>query len=525
MGGEGRIGQSPHLCPRVGLGYTARVRPALVCTLALGLLASGSASADPLRVVYQVDASAGSWRPISSADLAKVVETAALAELSRAGALRLERSRGPGSGQAPGAYRLQITSHVLDEAMTHTTSLELSPGTEHDLPSLSAARTVTLSKLSRGRMLERIEKSARAAAKVLAKSLKAPLGRARRTETPHFEVDEPFDLKVSPWRWAPVRVPAGAPGKAGRQLYARRTKVKKAALRVLTSAALVEDSPRNVLERCVLEHPDEQMRLGCLEGLRPISRRRPPTARVVVEVYRKDNSPKVRREANDQMVYFTGAAKQAALQAWLEAAARGLDGGPLEDLGDLPNLDVTIRKCMEATGRKRGHDNRPRFRCLALLEPLPHARRRAILWRFIREMDPGSPYYLEGAGEREGSRGTPWQRAVDALLEDAPSWDPKLEEILWARYQRTLSKSAMSTLCAWGAPSERLAGRLLEILQTKGESRALHGLVRIAKLDPSLAPKVKAGLSEMLAMGTFHKGVGERELTRAIRRLSPKEER
>ena len=140
-------------------------------------------------------------------------------------------------------------------------------------------------------------------------------------------------------------------------------------------------------------------------------------------------------------------------------------------------------------------------------------------------MDPGSPYYLKGAGEREGSTGTPWNRAVDALLEDIPAWDPKLEDILWARYQRTLSSSAMSTLCSWAAPSERLAKRLLEILQTKGESRALHGLVRIAKADPKLAPQVKEGLSKLLALGTFPKNISERDLERALSRLTPKEKR
>lgn len=492
---------------------------ALLLPLAASLLAGPALAADPVRVVYRVEASAGSWRPIQPSDVAKVVETAALEALTRSGQLRLERAQGPGAEQAPGAYRLLVESHVLDEAETHTVSLALTPGTDARLPSLSAARTVTLSKLKRGQMLERIERSAREAAEALAKSLDKPLARLERAETPNFEVDEPFDTKVQPWRWAPVRIPTGSSGRAAKQLYSRNPKKRQAALRELTSLALGEASPRQALERCALEHPNEQMRLGCLEGLRPLSRREPPTARVVVEVYRKDASPKVRREANDQMLYFTGPAKQAALQAWLEAAAEGRDAGPLENLGDLPNLDLSIRRCLEATGKKRGYDDRPRFRCLALLEPLPHARRRAILWRFIREMDPSSPYYLKGAGEREESTGTPWNRALDALLEGLPSWDPKLEEILWARYQRTLSQAAMDTLCSWGAPSERLADRLLEIMKTKGESRALNGLLRFARTDPSLAPKVKAGIEQMLALGTFHKDLSERRLTDALKKL------
>lgn len=495
--------------------------------LGLLLLSSPALAKAPLRVVYGVQATTGSWQPISPPDLARAVEAVVLEELSRSAALRLTRAAGPGSEQAPGAYTLRIRSHILDEAQTHTASLELGPGTDRDLPSLSAARTVNLARLKRGQMLERVEASARDAAKALAKAMQAPLrrrGSASGAPAP-AHVDEPFDLKVKPWQWAPVRVPKGTSGRAAKELFSRAAKKRQAALRALTSTALVEKSPRQALERCALKHSDERMRVGCLKGLRPISRRHPPTARVVVEVYRKDKSSAVRREANDQMVYFTGPAKQAAVQAWLEAAANGKSYGPLENLGDLPNLDLTIRKCMVATGKRRGLDNKSRFRCISLLEPLPHTRRRAILWRFIREMDSDSPFYLKGAGEREGSIGTPWQRAVDAVLEDIPEWDPKLEEVLWARYQRTLSSSAMSVLCSWGAPSKRLAGRLLEILQTKGEGRALHGLVRMAKLQPNLRAMIQEKLEEMLQLGTFSKDVTERRLQDALKRMQREAQR
>lgn len=488
----------------------------------LGVLSFSSVAqaGGPLRVVYQVEASAGSWQPISPADLGQAVEAVVLEQLSKSGRLRLVRRPGPGTEAEPGAYTLIIRSHILDEAQTHTVSLQIGPGTLRDLPSLSAARTVELAQLKRGQMLERVQSSARQAAQALAKSLVGPLARTTSPDpTPLNDVDEPFDLDIKPWQWAPVQVPKSSSGRAAQDLFSRAAKKRQAALRELTSLALSDSSPRHALERCALEHKDERMRVGCLEGLRPLSRRLQPTARVVVEVYRKDDSSLVRREANDQMVYFAGPAKQAALQAWLEAAAQGQDYGPLEELGDLPNLDVAIRRCLEATGKKRGLDNKPRFRCISLLEPLPHNRRRAILWRFLREMSEDSPYYLKGAGEREGSIGTPWQRAVDALLDGLTEWDPKLEEILWARYQRTLSSSAMDVLCGWGAPSKRLAGRLLEILQTKGEGRALHGLVRIVKLDPQLRPMVVAKVEEMLQLGTFSKSVSERSLTDALKKM------
>ena len=186
---------------------------------------------------------------------------------------------------------------------------------------------------------------------------------------------------------------------------------------------------------------------------------------------------------------------------------------------------LAIRGCLEASGKERGLDNRRRFGCISLLEPLPHARRKAILWRFVREMDPDSPYYLRGAGEREGSTGTPWQRSVDALLEGMTRWDPKLEEILWARYQRDLSHAAMSVLSSWAAPSERLAKRLLEMVQTRGENQALFGLVRIATEDAKLRPMVKQALLQMMAQGAFSKDSDERRLKDAVSKLEREDAR
>ncbi len=494
------------------------------CLLALVGAVPTAQAAGPLRVVYRVHTSAGSWQPISPKDLGRAVEAMALEELSKSGRLRLERDRGSGSGQKPGAYRLSIRSHILDEAETHSVSLELSSGTDQGLPSLSASRTVQLARLKRGKMLDRVEASARAAAKALAKSLKGPLARLGSAHATK-DVDEPFDLKVKPWRWAKVSVPRGDSGRAAKELFGKNLKKRQAALRYLTSLARVKSSPRHALERCALTHKDKRTRLGCLKGLKPLSRHKQPTARVVVEVYRQEKDRAVRREANEQMLYFAGPAKQAAVQAWLEAAAHGKDSGPLKDLGDIPNLDVTIRRCLETTGKVRSRGNKNRFACISLLEPLPHSRRRAILWRFIREMNSGSPYYLKGAGEREGSIGTPWQRAVQSVLEDAPAWDLKLEEILWARYQRTLSAASMSILCSWGAPSKRLAGRLLEILQTKGEIRALSGLKRMVKAQPDLHGMVADKLNEMLALGTFSKDINEYALQQALKRMEREAQR
>lgn len=464
-------------------------------------------------VSYSVEVSAGSWRPLASSDIEKTVEHAALEVLTRPGLMQLERAA---KGGATGDYRLGIRSHVLDEAETHTVYLDLGPGTKSDLPSLDASHTVQLSKRSRSEMLTLIEDSARKAAARLVEAMKGPLARAGRGDEAD-PPEEPAGPKIE-WQWAPVRIPAVDAGRAAKDLYAKKAELRQAALRELTSLALSDAAPRNVLERCVLEHFDGDTRQGCLVALRPLSRRIEPTRRVVIQAYRKDRDDGVRREAEEQMQFFTGASKAEAIQAFVESAAKGVVPGPLDGLGDVPNLDVAIRDCLMAKPDSVGE--RPQSSCLSLMDPLPHRRRVAILWRFLRETNEDSPYYLRGAGEREGSIGTAWENAVKVVLEKARRWDPKLGDILWERYRRTLSSSSLSILASHAPPSEVHADRMLEAVQTAGARDALWSLKRIGEEDAKLRPKIVEKLSELLAMGTYPKSVSKHQLEETLRELS-----
>lgn len=491
------------------------LRPLVPVLLGSTLLFPLGARAAPLKVAVEVHSTAGSWQPIAPADLARTIESAALEELSRPGQLQLGR----GTRREDAELLLRIEGRLLDEAQTYTVALTVAPGLAQELPSLNAAETVVLEKASRAQILGKVEDAARAAAKSLWGVLGPQL--KRREGSPGAGPPPSLDGSMTlPWQWGAVRVPKPSLASAA-DLDSNNYEKRAAALRELTSLALSEASPRNALERCALEHKDHDTRRGCLEALRPLSRAIAPTQRVVIEVFRRDSDSRIRDEAVEQMSYFTGPARAEAIQAFLEAASLGKGYGPLADLGDLPNLDLVIVKCLLA--RRKG-EVRPsegqHFACIELLEPLPYARRRAVLWPFVSETDKNAPRYLEGAGEREGNIGTPWARAVDALLDEAPSWDPELEQVLWGRYQRTLSSHALDVLCSYAVPSPRLLERMLEVVQTAGSACALRAVQSMALKDPKLAPVAKEKLAEMVAMGNFQKGVRAEDLEQVIKKLS-----
>ncbi len=109
---------------------------------------------------------------------------------------------------------------------------------------------------------------------------------------------------------------------------------------------------------------------------------------------------------------------------------------------------------------------------------------------------------------------------MDALLEEAQVWDPQLEEVLWGRYQRTLSAHALDVLSGYAVPSRRLLERMLEVVQTAGSARALRAVETMGRRDPSLAPAAREKLAELVAMGNFQKGVRAEDLQQVIDRLS-----
>lgn len=481
--------------------------------------------AAPIRVSYVVEESAGSWQPLEPKDVEKTIEHAALEVLSKSGLLQLERVPMKSLDKMKRDYVLEIRGRALDEAETHSVYLTFGPGVKTDLPSFRAADTVPLGKLARGAMLSAIDASARKAAaelsSVLSPQLDAMKGRASGDGAPQDPLSASKEL---PWRWAEVRVPQASAGRASAALYSKKHSERTEALRELTSLALTEASPRNTLETCVLKHPDKEIRKGCLIALRPLSRRIAPTQRVVIEALRKDRESDVVQEASEQMMYFSGLSRSEAAQAWLERAAKGEVVGPMAQLGDLPNLDLAIKSCLVESG-KRPKYQRSKQACIEMLKPVSPERRRRLLWKHLEAVDPESPYYIEGAGEREGSIGTDWQWAVEAVLENTTRWDPALEEILWRRYQRTLSSSSLDVLAELAEPSERLIERMLEVVQTAGARQGLQGLRRIAKQNAKLRPVIRERLAEILATSAYPKSISPHDLETVVKELAPREDR
>jgi len=459
-------------------------------------------------VTYKVSATVGTWQPLEVADVAKTIGESSLEVLSRPGLMQIEKTPGKDTD-----YLVEVKGRLLDEAETHTIYLSFGPNKKSDLPSFRVSDTVVLSKLDRKAMVARIAESSKKAAAELLALMKPQLERKDGVAPPSSLPE----AKPPPWKWPDVVIPTGM-GKGG-DLFSKSSDTRRAALRSHVSQTRAGDAgSRHALERCALDHPEEEMRLGCLAGLKPASRHVGTTQRVVVDVYRKDKADRVRQEADEQMQYYSGPARDEAIQAWLESAAQGRVSGVVDQLGDVPNLDSVIRSCMVSAGKREKYQ-RNKSQCLELLDPLSVARRRAILWRFLEETDADSPYYLEGAGEREGSIGTDWQRAAEAILDVSTSWDPGMEEILWRRYQRALSSFALDALAGYGAPSDRLTDRLLEALQTGGDHQVLWGLTRFAKKDPKLAPKIKEQLAMMLQTGSYPKTLNKRSLEEAVKKL------
>lgn len=485
--------------------------------LGMFLLTTSLSGAPPPRVAYTIEEVPGSWQPLEPADIAKTIEHAALEVLSKPGLIQLEKTN-KRAAETQADYLLTIEGRTVDEAETHTVYLTFGPAVRTDIASFGASESVALGKQAKAAMLTAIEGSARKAAAQLLAVLKPQLELARGGGSGQTPKD-PADGKELPWKWPDVQVPRATSGRASTELYSKKSDERHAALRELTSLALTEASPRNVLEACVQKHPDKEMRLGCLVALRPLSRRTEPTQRVVIEAFRRDDDSQIKNEANEQMIYFTGLARQEAVQAWLESLAKCETSGPIDELGDIANLDIAIKSCLINCGKKPKYQRSKRS-CIEALKPVPLERRRRILWRSVSEFDPDSPYYVEGAGASEGSTGTDWQWAAEALLEGATKWDPELEEILWKRYQRTLSSSALDMLGDYAPASQKMVDRMIEVLQTAGEREALPALRRIGKEKADLRPQIREKLSELLVTGNYAKSVSKHDLESAIKELA-----
>lgn len=511
-----------------------RITP-LGLMVAVSLLLTGSlARAAAVSAIYVAEEEKTYWEPMNRGDIERIIEQTALDVLTRAGVLRLTKVEAKDLPNARGDYLLRISGRMVGESETHTIQLGFEARDKAEVGSFRAAGTVTIGKLPLDEMRKRIEASTRMAAEQLLAVLKPALARVGPgggiDTAPAKLPDDPKGLEVPtiPWSWGNLKVPE--PPKAETQdLFGKSSERREQTLRLLISEALVTPSRRNALEHCALKHPDAEVRLKCLVGLRPSSRKLTPTQRVVITVFRTDTDNKVVEEASSQMEYFTGMSRSEAIQGWLERTGNtGRVYGPLQRLGDVPNLDATIARCMASVQKMQQYERSHRG-CIELTEPLDVARRRAILWPYIKETNKQSVAYLKGAGKNEGSTGTEWQWGFEAVLKASCKLDPALEDVLWQRYLRELSYSAIYAIADYGTPSEQLVNRLAQAVQTGGERAGMSGLRRLYENNPDLRATIKNRVAEMSATGNYDKAADvpqlEKDLEQIDRREAQRKER
>ncbi|MEM6532330.1 MAG: hypothetical protein AAF654_06890 [Myxococcota bacterium] len=485
----------------------------------LGLfLARESVAAPPVKTRLVVEEQRSSWQPIRPSDVAQVVARAALDEVTRTGSLQLVQN----AKSADVEFELRIVGRMVGEAETHTVYLSFDPLGAQEIGSLRAASSVVIGRMPRAKMRAEIDRSTREAARQLVASLGPALERYhRRAEPVDFKRKTPIVVAESPWRWSKIRVPSVGQG-TGKGLNSSNRSDRDAAVRELSSQARAgKAKARNALERCSLQHPTADTRVQCVVALRPFARRVPATQRVIVEVYRKDSDRKVREAANEQMLYFTGAAHQEVVQAWLDATSRlGEQQGPIDRLGDVPNLDLVIAGCLKSSNKLPEY-KRTRKTCLQLLRPLSGPRRLAILWPYLQELRPKSPRYLKGAGAREGSIGTDWENALNSVAETSCRLSGELEEVAWRRYERDLSSAALDVVASYGEPDLKLVERLIGVVQADGDNAAFFGLMRIGENSRELGMEIIERLERLKLTGAFNpkaEGMLDRTVDRIKRR-------
>ena len=490
------------------------------------------ARAATVNAIYIAEEEKTYWEPLNRGDVERVIEQTALEVLTRSGLLRLTKTELKDLPTAKGDYLLRVAGRMVGESETHTIQLGFEARDKAEVGSFRTSGTVTIGKIATDEMRKRIESSTRIAAEQLVAVLKPALGRigpaldvdtGTKNTGPEFDPNSILHApEATPWNWGDIKIPEPPKGEV-EHLFAKDTKQREATLRLLVSEAMTQPVRRNGLELCASKHPDPEVRLQCLIALRPSSRRLVPTQQVVIEIFRHDKDEKVVAEASEQMEYFTGMSRSSAIQAWLERTGNvGRVYGPLKELGDVPNLDVAIARCMASASKADKYYERNRGQCIELMEPLDAKRRRAIIWPYVKEGNKNSKIYLNGAGRGEGSSGTEWQWGFESILKVSCKLDDDLNDVLWNRYLRDLSSSSIDAIAEYGPPNQQTVDRLVQSIQTGGEMAGIRGLKRLYDYK-ELRPLIKNRVAELEATGNYDKKARVPDLLRDLEYIDKRE--
>lgn len=452
-----------------------------------------AAPGDPPLVKYAAKVVTKSWEPIALKEVERMVESKALAVLTKPGTMRLEKSGY--ADLASGDYALTIDGRFIEEAESFSVYLGFGKGRKDDLPSFNVADTVALAKLDRAKMQQRIEAMAARAGERLVEVL-APRLEAARLAIPPPAIESP-ELPVE---WGAVEIPrVSSPSKAIRTLLDPRSPdhERHRALTELQGQVFDQQPPRNAVERCVVSDPTPELRARCADVLEAVSRAHVPTQRVLLAAMRREVDERVLGTLTKISTAFVGLSRKEALATWLELVVSEATPGSsasnvaqlLAEEDDVPNLDIAVAACLRQQALAYGKKSA----CAQwLLRKVPEPRRLAVVAPYLRSVrvwDTGeNNVYGDVVQEVPGRGSKPIDPALAAIF----------LEIAERPSAGRARRDALYQLTRHPAPTPEVMQRLLRLVpEPHLATSALRAIHELAERTPALAPMTAGALERL----------------------------
>ena len=334
-------------------------------------------------VRYVVHVEARSWQPLEPKEVEALIEQAALPVLTRSGAMKLQKS---GFAELKsGDYSLLVEGRFIEEAEQLSVYLTFGPGKLAEVPSFYAADTISIGR----RPAAEMQKVASALAKSVASKLMVVL------EPRLLSSLAPLDTQQAlPLDWGTIALPKiEAPTQAVRELLDIRLpdNTRHAALAAIAPHAFDQPAAQHAIEICILRDPSPEVGVRCAQALAPVARTRVPTQRIVLAAMRQELDDNVIRALAALAQNFAGLSRKEAIATYLELVASPATPGEaanavaelLASEGDVPNLDLTVAKCLSQPSLAYGK----KVACADhLLRVIPAPRRMPVVWKYLQNV-------------------------------------------------------------------------------------------------------------------------------------------
>jgi hypothetical protein len=490
-------------------------------TLALPIIMLiASAPGDAPMVRYVTKVVTKSWQPLELKDVERMIEASALEQLTRGGAMRLEASSY--ADLKTGDYTLTIDGRFIEEAEKFSVYLTFGSAKRDDLPSFHVSDTDSIGKLPREQMQKRIEALAKRAGTQLMEAL-GPLLESARLHV----VAPPIDQPTLPWEWGPIEVPdVRSPSKAIRELLEVKNPdhVRYAGLEAIKGQAFDQPAARDAIVLCTLRDPLPRLRASCAEALAPVARAHVPTQRVLLLAMRNEIDEQVLQALTSLAKDFVGLSRKESVETWLEIVASEATPGSavdhvarlLAEEGDVPNLDLTIAKCLQEESLAQGK----KHACAGtLLRNVPPQRRLRIVWKYLEQIS------VFEQGEQNN-----FDELKDNLFRTKIPYDAAFAELLLKTAERRSAGFIRGDLlyhyAEYAPPSPNAIERIVQLAReprlTRMAARAIDELVHKSK-DDAIRVMALGALKRLAGDASFIRGKfggdPRRELMEEIERL------